>query len=109
MRPNHKTRPLTHNTSSEADEPTQASSAGLRRSGTTIPNSAPAPQSAKIEASTQPSALMASSLSSQMDTAHKIVTVAAAGKRRRCGGGLPRYDAGSTENTIQTINSVKSA
>src|SRR6266571_2180755 len=56
--PERNTPALTHIVASAASEPTQASSAGLRRSGTTIPASAPAPQSAKTEASSHSSAPM---------------------------------------------------
>src|SRR5580692_6292778 len=56
--PEQSTFPLTHNVSSEASEPTQASSAGLLRSEIIIPRSAPAPHREKINTSINPSALI---------------------------------------------------
>src|SRR5271170_7080037 len=56
--PERSTSALTHNIASAASEPTQAKNAGIRRSGTASPASAPAPQSAKTKTSSDPSVVI---------------------------------------------------
>src|SRR5580692_11164358 len=56
--PEQSTFPLTHNVSTEASEPNQASSAGLLRAEMIIPRRAPAPHREKISTSINPSVLI---------------------------------------------------